>query len=627
MELKRRRSASAGLSSRIPPKRTRILEPPSKPETPARDVLSTLPNELIIRILSSLSERELLRIAPTSHRFRALASDSQLWRVHYYRRFVLPRAHRIPGFRAGVSRSETKLYYSSQSSIWADGGFGRRGGLLSTGNKRTTTSSTAARLDQAKAVDWKREYKLQHNWAQGECKVEEVHVHEIPTSPTAPSLPQSRGRETSPRTPRRTDKGTMPPLGSKTLVKIADGVAVTADVIWGLRTWDLRSRKLIAQVDVEQELGRPTALAIDAQRRIHEALDIAVGFEHGTFTVWTLDLRKNGLSLLIKHQERSAGKITAVAYRYPYLFSATLKGCLNLYSFGIRPAETRAKEQIEDDSDESSVTLSGPGSPASWTEPESDPDDSPVPKHELFPPQLLTSLLSQSTQEPVALSIRETSSSVVASIAYTFDSWDGWCVGLQDFDIRPTAHELKPRVLTSRVAYTVPITTRSSFNSSFSPPSLAGSSPGLRDPNLDSDGPIRLSYSHPYLLATLPDNTLALHICTTTEDTLTISAPIRLWGHTSGISHAEITPRGKAVSVSTRGEEMRVWELEGRLRGSTLSAGGGSGGKSVEIRPRRHSAPGDTDGKRDWVGFNDEMVIVLKTKSDGQESLMIYDFT
>jgi hypothetical protein len=163
----------------------------------------------------------------------------------------------------------------------------------------------------------------------------------------------------------------------------------------------------------------------------------------------------------------------------------------------------------------------------------------------------------------------------------------------------------------------------------------------------DDDGPTRLSYSHPYLLATLPDNTLALHICTTTSDTLHISDAVRLWGHTSGISDAEITPRGKAVSVSTRGEELRVWELEGR------SAAGRARGGSVEIRPRQqysqprtpsnidrvhieervpeedegNGAQAGTDDKKDWVGFDDEMVIVLKSTPTGKESLVIYDFT
>lgn len=134
-----------------------------------------------------------------------------------------------------------------------------------------------------------------------------------------------------------------------------------------------------------------------------------------------------------------------------------------------------------------------------------------------------------------------------------------------------------------------------------------------------------LCYTHPYLLATLPDNTLILYLCTTDVTSLSLSRGIRLWGHTSGIGDAEITSRGKAVSVSCRGDELRVWELEGR-----------SGGRSVEIRAssgeggaRDMRGLGETvwDDKRSWVGFDDEMVIVLKEAKSGRESLMVYDFS
>ena len=82
---------------------------------------------------------------------------------------------------------------------------------------------------------------------------------------------------------------------------------------------------------------------------------------------------------------------------------------------------------------------------------------------------------------------------------------------------------------------------------------------------------------------------------------------------------------------------MRVWELEGRSSGM--------GSRSVEIRPGQplhtttHSIPEsalgqdgssigyDWEEQRNWVGFDDEMVIVLKEKKGGGESLMVYDFT
>lgn len=576
-----------------------------------------------------------------SKRFSHIAADSQLWRVHYYRRFILPRAHRIPGFRSRAQRTENKLYYSSQRSIWADGGFGRRGGLVKNGEPRRT------QVDLADTVDWKREYKLQHNWSQGQCVIQEVQVHDTDHEEVGEDRPQ-RAHGNSPNTPRTPSKNTMPLFGARTMVKVVDGVAITVDWSWGLRAWDLRTRKLMAQIGLETGDGldiQPTAFSVDEQLLASGLLDLAIGFEDGSFGIWRYNTRTAELARLLRHDKPCSGKLIAVAYRYPYFFAATPKGFITLYSLGISPVDALATVNGEDEAS----TASAPSTPHSCTEADSDSEGVAEQHTLLHPPQILTSLKLQCTRQPIALSIREAAASVVASIAYSFDSWGGWCIGIQDFDIRASSGA-RPEVLTSRIAYTLPTTTRRSTTSPTSRASLASSPlPGHASPGGqadDDDGPTRLSYSHPYLLATLPDNTLALHICTTTSDSLHISDAVRLWGHTSGISDAEITPRGKAVSVSTRGEELRVWELEGR------SATGRARGGSVEIRPRQqHPSPltpskakdthdespgvndkgaedeGNPHDKKDWVGFDDEMVIVLKSTPTGKESLVIYDFT
>ncbi|KAL2206146.1 hypothetical protein CC79DRAFT_1369577 [Sarocladium strictum] len=645
--------ASPSIASQVSHSRAARSSPSKSTD---HDCISSLPNELISRVFSYLSESQLVRICPVSKRFNHVATDSQLWRIHYYRRFILPRAHRIPGFRSSTRRTDNKLHYNSSKSIWADGGFGRRGGLL---NKSNFSSS---QIDLADTVDWKREYKLQHNWSQGHCAVKEVQVHDnngdgdfVESSPSSRARwpePSETPRISQPHTPSKT---TMPALGTRTMVKVVDGVAITVDWTWGLRVWELRSRKLKTQIRLETEEGldlQPTALAVDEQLLGDGLLDLAIGFEDGSFGFWRFDTRTVELTLLLRHDKPGSGKLMAVAYRYPYFFAATPKGFITLYSLGISPVEALATANDDD----YISNVSGASSPASDTGHESESEDPSGRHSQLYQPQVLTSLKSQHTRQPLALSIRASASSVVASIAYSFDSWGGWCIGIQDFDIRPTPGA-KPDVLTSRVAYTLPTTTRRSTTSPTSRPGLAlPPVPALADPSDGfDDGPTRLSYSHPYLLATLPDNTLALHICTTTAETLHISDAVRLWGHTSGISDAEITPRGKAVSVSTRGEELRVWELEGR------SAVGRVRGGSVEIRPRQQSQqmllqssprtpqkpksgddvarpsqamptdePGSAEGaddKRDWVGFDDEMVIVLKSTPTGKESLVIYDFT
>lgn len=109
----------------------------------------------------------------------------------------------------------------------------------------------------------------------------------------------------------------------------------------------------------------------------------------------------------------------------------------------------------------------------------------------------------------------------------------------------------------------------------------------------------------------------------------------RLWGHTSSVGSAEITSRGKAVSVSTRGNELRVWSLEGGFSSSRRGRDG-LRDRSIQIR-RVGDGEGDEmvgkwDGesvmaRRHWVGFDDEVVIVLKEDAGGKQALVVYDFT
>ncbi|KAF5021085.1 hypothetical protein F66182_6874 [Fusarium sp. NRRL 66182] len=544
-----------------PTKRVRLANTSHDP--PSRDILTTISSELILRILSFLTSSELLSISPTSHRLYRLASDPHLWREHYYERFVLPRALRIPGFRVGEAGG-TKLQYSARRAVWADGRKGR---------------TPDDEVPRSESVDWKRQYKLRHNWARGKCAVQEVSVRDAPD-----------------------DNGGQ----KRTLVKVVQGIAITAASESGLRAWDLRTRRPIAQLDFYEDDGSgdsaPSSLAVD-ENGTGNVVDMVVGFANGSFGLWRLDIEQQELTRRYQHEKSCNGELVAVACGHPYVLTATTAGLISLYTFNRPAAEPR------DDTTNETSKISEPKMHGS----EEQQTESQTANKILPPPHLLTSLKSHTTHLPLALSIRRMSSSVSASIAYTFSVRDGWCIGVQDLLITPSGDDSSIETLTSRLASTMPITASGGAE----PPRTNGSRSELTT----------LCYSHPYLLATLPDNTLVLYLCTSTATSLKLSPGIRLWGHTSGISDAEITPRGKAVSISMRGDEIRVWELEGRV-----------GGSSIEVRPTTRQPTDDADSstpvpraewedRRNWVGFDDEMVIVLKEARDGRESLMVYDFT
>jgi hypothetical protein len=598
MPMKRRRSAAEPLE---PATRS---APTKKPRLGAHsashlDLLSPLSDELLVRILTNLSLPHLLSVAPVSKRFHRLSEDSQVWKRLYYARFVLPRALRIPGFRDGSAR-EGKLHYSSRRAVWADG---RRGGWVDMRSEFT---------GKGESRDWKRQYKLRHNWSKGKCAVEELRVDgDIAVATEAD-----------------------PHQAPKMLVKISEGIAITADATSGLRAWDLKTKQLVAHIsllDTESD-APPSCLALDDQNISQNNIDIVVGFQDGSFGVWKLDVREHRILRRYRHEKSTNGALAGAAFSYPYLLTATESVLILLYTFdrpstGIRRhAKGNAESETERESDSETVDESGPNTEDEWTKQETSTDEKlPARSNRLPPPYLLTSLKSHTSRAPLALSIRKTASSTIASIAYTFSTLQGWSLGIQDLHLRPSVSTLKtaPDITMTRLAYTMPLKTGSSrAPSEQTSPVRPRTSTQSRDGDTAEDGPVSICYTHPYLLATLPDNTLILYLCKSSASSLSISPGIRLWGHTSGISDAEITARGKAVSVSCRGEEIRVWELEGR-----------PDGRSIEVRPTVHNAPPASpsmqstfDERRNWVGFDDEMVIVLK-ESRGTESLMVYDFT
>ncbi|KAJ0123839.1 f-box domain-containing protein [Diaporthe amygdali] len=642
-------------------KRQRTVE--SAPAAPRADLLSQLPSEILIRILSYLSLPHLLAIAPVSTRFRRLARDNQLWKALYYARFVLPRAMRIPGFREGKLAErlkDHKLHYKGRRTLWASG---RSGGLVRDaggpdGWKIRLTEEEEGLSKKSDSVNWKRQFKIRHNWARGKCAVEELRLG---------LEPEDGGDNAREDTPDGVDR-------SKMLVKVVEGLAVTADRASGLRAWDLKTREVVAQASLgddekETEPVQPSCIAIDDQGLEQGTLDISVGFLDGSFGVWTLSTQSKTITRRYRHEKSSNGELIGMAYSHPYLLTATEAVLISLYTFNVPEKTGDGEDEQARDTPAQAISSKLKNALSDYAD-----EDAPTERTQLRAPYLMTSLKSYSSSPPLALSIRKTASATVASIAYTFFTRHGWSIGIQDLHITPDKASKNAPAITTRLAYTAPTTVSAPglasgaqagphhpvgpASSSSAVPSQQTSDsatnqtqqpsnppsppppPRSQHPH-SSQGPTTLCYTHPYLLATLPDNTLILHLCTSTAAALSISPGIRLWGHTSGISDAEITARGKAVSVSSRGDEMRVWELEGRPSGvrsrsvevraanpaaTVDSSRGGREHGGAEHEEQRPSG-GDWEERRNWVGFDDEMVIVLKEARGGRESLLVYDFT
>ncbi|KAF3483573.1 WD domain-containing protein [Arthroderma uncinatum] len=543
-------------------------EPPSK-RIRQPDRLSSLSDELLLHVLSFLSIPSLI----TCQRFAALAGDSELWKRKYYSRWVWPRARRIRQFKQGTGTTARRsIEYSPRVSNWFS-----HGPLTKVGEDR----------------NWKGQYRLQHNWSRGSCRVTEVEVAQHPLAPV--------------------------------VVKLEHGVVFTADAENGLRAWSIKDTKTCLATtsfagvgDGDGVSGAPTAVAVTPDDQKRGRFDVTVGFEHGGIAVYSFTSGLKGdtsFELRLWHPDSAETAITALASHKDFILILSEDKVLYLYQLSRQESKITPDEQTH---------------------------------------ILIASLVANNIQSPFSLSVRTTSTHAIASVTYTFPRIGcGWSVGIQELYWSKEGGDL-----TSRLATTVDSqyigSTLAERPASPSRPSVF-ESPSTQTPSLSyTQPPTSLSYSHPYLLASHADNTLTMYLVVSTVDKLAIKTGRRLWGHTSAVSGVQVSPRGKAVSVSTKGDEIRIWELEDVISSRPASKGALLGDRSVQLSPEpRRTRPSPfsvisraverqvaaMEGRRGIssevslscikgaVEFDDEQVVVLREQQVGTQLLGCYDFT
>lgn len=460
-------------------------------------------------------------------------------------------------------------------------------------------------VDGGKGTDWKKQYRLRHNWSKGSCRVSEVEVAQPP----------------------------IPPV----LVKLYRSIVFTADARNGLRAWSTDNKKqCLSRVSLSSDgeqsgrYGPPTSLAAGSKGLPQDEVELTVGFHDGSFVIFSFDHAKERFTRRFVHPETNNGAITCISCAYPYILTLSQNKVLSLY---------RCPPGPESDAGESASEV----------------------------PHLVTSLKASNILTPLSLSVRNSFTGIIASIAYSFSRIGcGWSVGLQELRLDQNGESLGSRLATTvDTQFGANSFTPTARGKAYSHPgdSIPGSADDrifttLSTPSLShTQPPTSLSYSHPYLLASHADNTLTMYLVVSTADTLKIRTGRRLWGHTSSVSGVEVSDRGKAVSVSARGNEIRIWELEEMISSPAASRRALRREGSVKISPengRWATASGELDlglvseaiGRRGnglelalenmsnelalmrgWVGFDDEQVVVLRERDVGTQLLQCYDFT
>ncbi|KAJ9638609.1 hypothetical protein H2204_004085 [Knufia peltigerae] len=378
------------------------------------------------------------------------------------------------------------------------------------------------------------------------------------------------------------------------IARVLKGVVFTFDRLSGLRAWTTLAgtRTLKARLPFETSRAA-TAMAVDS---LDGVTHILLGFEDGSFSTYMFT-NESGFEDRGSHQTTD-GPLVAAALAMPYAMTISKTKFLSLYDLTV-------STQVER------------------------PDANLVP---------VARLQSDASFSPVSLALRRTPKRIIATVAYAFHRLNsGWCMGLQEIVMSSSGV-----VMDSRLTSTIdtPFDAQYQGRDSWKMSTRSTSSlPFPLHPPLMSP-PTSLSYEHPFLVCSLADNTIMSFLVTSNENKLEISAGRRLWGHTSAVSGAEVNNRGKAVSVSSRGDEIRVWELEpvmttnSQSKASTqIKAVDGFSGVTAALARRGtglglalHEMKRELSLTRSWVGFDDEQVVVLGER-DQKLIMALYDFT
>ena len=381
------------------------------------------------------------------------------------------------------------------------------------------------------------------------------------------------------------------PPTAPTIIKIHDGVTFEAAPA-GLRAWTNRkaSTPLASEpfTPDNDNVPIPTAMSLDASCDI---LRLGVGFSDSSFRCYEYsDASGFAQYCAPQHCLDQHEPVVALAMNFPYVFA--LVGNSNFLLKQLYPKNSPQSEAWEE---------------IAWLQAGR--------RHACIP----------------SLTLRRFEGEVAASIAYTFELVGGtsWCLGIQELRASHSSNNSPKKRFSSgndtthRKTMGWVLRTFDAWTPAFP-----------LHPAVDSR-PKALSYSHPYLLAALPDNTMMVYLVTSTFDRLSLSDGSRLWGHTSGISSSEVNGRGKAVTTSIKGGEVRVWDLEGLARGQWQSK------TSTPLVPTpdstavsRYSVVSAKESPEDdqlaftksWIAFDDEQVLVLGERRH-ERTLERYDFT
>ncbi|KAK9447122.1 uncharacterized protein V1518DRAFT_422269 [Limtongia smithiae] len=551
-------------------KRARISAPSTMTHSNDSTALQRCSNEAMLLIFSYLSSPDLAICSRVSRKFHSFANDEIVWKGLFYDTFIRPRTMRAQRILscAGLRKLRIEWFNRTANTIPHQ--------VLSSAPSLSTTMSGG---------EWKALFKLHHNWHKGRCSIGAFDVSHLASHAASKAATVHT-------------KATPEDL----VVRFSGKLIFTADAEHGLCAWT-NDGHLVSSTPVPKEYcddkaidgerksrfpyGPPSALYVHAsnneqraketEKNSGELLTVVVGFVHGGFAMYSMSTQGTDFKLLhiqrprayCEHQDLDP--ITSIVSEHPFVVTLSRLNRVEIYKFDADAAEIAS---------------------------------------------LIYTIRSHNITGPTTLSLRRARSTnvVYATIAYTHTCISsGWTVAVQEIKLDDTSDNI------------VSLRAASSLPSSSSPASK-------RKTRFDYNHilwpsfsmPTSLSYAHPFLLTSHADNTLAVYHVRSTASELSIGPGCRLWGHTSAVANVEVQDRGRAVSISQSGREMRVWDLEAAAIEDVNKTQHAM--ESVRVVIDNYKDIDDEGRVGKFLGFDEEKVVVEQQRQRSR-MVMVYDFT
>ena len=364
------------------------------------------------------------------------------------------------------------------------------------------------------------------------------------------------------------------------LVHLYDGIIYTLDTIAGLRAYSSkRGQRLLGKVVVTAPPTLDVATCICANAK-SSGLDhqILIGFASGKIKVFEFSLKTTDFKQQYEFKISPPSMPTALAFHSPFLLSMCRSDTLLLYRLPDQMNGASTKEQ----------------------------------------PRLLQSVSSHVVSPPHSLGVRRLSNGqVIATIAFFMrGSSSDWTVGIQEQILSPEGELITSRFASSPYAGL-------SLRSALSLPSSRSASPFS---SIETRKPTSISYTHPHILLSHTDNTLTSYHVTSDENRLEIGPGHSMFGHSSGVSAVHVSASGIGVSITKRGDELRIWQLYHTPFNLSVRVR-----PEPDLRAKKGSVTSHDDSElgfiRNWIGVDDENAVVLHESHVGKQALVVYDFS